>query len=177
MAMEKNAVSTIAGPIRQLFLDHGVHERFGIALLHKHMDIAPTERLVKYRHTSVPWKVGNTNVSIVDKYEGKVLPRSFRFMDGNLVRYEFKYSREHTEHPSLQGRDVDEKFLKELRDMLADRGFDQLLGLRDLDQRDPEMGVEVTEGKANIMMPRCIIPESELVPALWVFGGRRGRQV
>jgi hypothetical protein len=145
----------IVGRIRQLFLKHGVQERLGIALLHKHMEIESTERLVECRHTSSPWKVNDATSSVIDKYDGKILPRSFRLLEGNFVPYEFEYSC--TKSTTLQG-ETDYQFLKELSDMLVELGLHQLLGLRDLDQREPELNVEVTEGKANIMIPRGSVP-------------------
>lgn len=89
--------STVSGPIRDLFLNHGVHERFGVVLLHKHLDMAPTERLVEYGHTASPWTVGDATSPTVNKYEGAIVPRSFRLMGGNFVPYElwdrpFSYS-------------------------------------------------------------------------------------
>jgi hypothetical protein len=83
-------------------------------------------------------------------------------MEGNFVPYE-------RPHPAFGG-EGDVRFLKEFGGFLAEHGLDQVLGLRDLDQRDPKLNVEVTEGRANIMMPRGSVPESELIPAVWVFG-------
>ncbi|KAK4459680.1 hypothetical protein QBC42DRAFT_289295 [Cladorrhinum samala] len=61
------------------------------------------------------------------------------------------------------GRHTDGQFLKEFGNFLAEHQLDRVLGLGDLDQRDPKLNVEVTEGKANIMMPRGSVPESELI--------------
>jgi hypothetical protein len=149
-------------------LNHGVHERFGVILLHKHLDIGPTERLVEYGYTSNPWEVGDATSHVIDKYEGTILPRSFRLMEGNFVPYEFGYFHE-TRLPTFEGR-RDGQFLKKFGSFLAEHQLDRVLGLRDLDHRDPKLNVEVTEGKANLMMPRGSVPDSELVPAVWTFG-------
>ncbi|AEO56662.1 hypothetical protein MYCTH_78828 [Thermothelomyces thermophilus ATCC 42464] len=165
---ELDGESVVSGPIRQLFVSHGVHKRFGVVLLHKHLDIGPTERLVEYGHTSIPWEVGDTTSYVIDKYEGTIFPRSFRLMEGNFVPYEFGYFHERP-HPVFLG-ERDSQFLKEFGSFLAEHQLDGVLGLRDLDQRDSKLNVEVTEGKANIMMPRGSVPESELIPAVWIFG-------
>lgn len=75
-------------------LSHSVHKRFGVVLPHKHLDIEPTERLVGYGHASVPWEVGITTSHVIDEYEGIILPRSFRLMEGSFVPYEFEYFHE-----------------------------------------------------------------------------------
>jgi hypothetical protein len=41
--------------------------------------------------------------------------------------------------------------------------------LRFLDKYDPELSVEITEDKANIMIPRGSVPDSDLISALWVL--------
>ncbi|KAK4119850.1 hypothetical protein N657DRAFT_706438 [Parathielavia appendiculata] len=58
----------VCSSIRQLFLNHSVYEWFVVILLHKHVDIRPTERLVKYRYTSSPWEVGDATNHVIDKY-------------------------------------------------------------------------------------------------------------
>lgn len=165
---ELDGISTVSGPIRQLFLDHGVQERFGVILLHKHLDMEPTERLVECGCTSSPWDVGDATSPVVNKYEGTIVPRSFRLMDGSFVPYEFGYLHE-GQHPASE-EDSDAHFLQEFGRFLGEHQLDRVIGLRDLDQHDPKLNVEVTEGRANIMMPRGSVPESQLIPAVWTFG-------
>jgi hypothetical protein len=64
--------SILSGPIRQLFLDHDIHERLGVVLLHKHLDIGPIERLVEYGYTSSPWEVGDATSHAIAKYEDRI---------------------------------------------------------------------------------------------------------
>jgi len=161
-------MASIKSSIRNLFLKHGVYKELGISLLHKHFTIKPTERLVDFRNISAPWTIGDDDANdaiITHKHDGLILPRSFRLVDeGKLVPYEFDFS------------DTDwiprfnPAFISELSDLLCASGLDQILGLRILDKRESELPVEITKGKMNIMIPRGVIPESELIEALWVFG-------
>ncbi|KAF2844162.1 hypothetical protein T440DRAFT_494225 [Plenodomus tracheiphilus IPT5] len=49
-------------------------------------------------------------------------------------------------------------------------GLDQIFGLRCLNEYDPSLSIEFTEGKTNIMLVRGSVLEYELIEALWVFG-------
>ncbi|SPO05320.1 uncharacterized protein DNG_08007 [Cephalotrichum gorgonifer] len=160
-----NAKTAILGPIRDLFLKHKVHKQLGIALLHKHFPIQPTERLVDCRNISAPWDVGDDTEAITQKYDNFILPRSFRLSQGKFVPYEFDFS--DTDDLLHQ---VDQEFLSQLSSLLYQHGLDHLLGIRSLDQHSSELTVEVTEGNMNIMIRRGIVPEDELIEALWVFG-------
>lgn len=47
---------------------------------------------------------------------------------------------------------------------LHQNGLDEVLGLRLLESRDPDVSVEVTEGISNIMMPRGAVDSSSFLP-------------
>jgi len=152
----------LTGPVRQFFLDHTAYKQYGIALLHKHFPINDAERLVEYRHSSTAWKVGHEQMDVVPQYEGLIAPRSFRLYKGAAVPYEFAYSKE---TPRLNGT-----FQNMALEMLKNLSLDHIFGLRCLDEYDPNLSIEITEGKTNIMLGRGSIPQSELIEALWVFG-------
>ncbi|KPM37935.1 hypothetical protein AK830_g8613, partial [Neonectria ditissima] len=59
---------------------------------------------------------------------------------------------------------------EELSAFLRQNGLDQVLGLRLLDSRDPDVSIEVTEGTSNIMLPQGAIDGQQLIPAMWIFG-------
>lgn len=157
------AATAVRGSIRDLFLKHKAYKHLGIALLHKHFSIRPTERLVDCRSISAPWDVGNETDTSIRKYDSFILPRSFRLIQGKFVPYEFDFS--DVDSPCQ----VDRKFLSELSSLLYQHGLDQVLGIRTLDKHDSGLAVEVTEGRMNIMIRRGIVPEDELIQALWVF--------
>jgi len=52
-------------------------------------------------------------------------------------------------------------------DMLCKLGLQETFGLRYLDEYDPELSLEITEGNANIMMPRGSVTDSSVIEALW----------
>jgi hypothetical protein len=158
-----NAITAVVNPIRDLFLKHKVHKHLGIALLHKHFPIRPTERLVDCRSISAPWDIGDDTNAVTRKYESFILPRSFRVVKEKFVPYEFDFSDADSPHQ------VDQAFLSELSSLLYQHRLDQVLGLRVLDKHDSELTVEITEGNMNIMIRRGIVPENELIQALWVF--------
>lgn len=133
----------LTGPVRKYFLDHAAHKQYGVVLLHKHFPIEDAERLVECRHSSAAWKVG-TEMDVVPQYEGLITPRSFRLHKGAAVPYEFAYS---TEAPRF-----DDTFQTRALKMLENFGLDQIFGLRRLDEHDPSLSIEITEGKTNIIM-------------------------
>lgn len=60
--------------------------------------------------------------------------------------------------------------MQQLSAFLHQNRLDQVLGLRLLESRDPEVSVEVTEGTSNIMLSRGAVDGQQLIPAMWVFG-------
>lgn len=154
----------IAGAIRDIFLRHDAHRSYGVALLHKHFPIQPTERLVDIRNVSSPWETGDTTSATVVKYEGRIVPRSLRFVGEHVQPYEFEYS---AREPTAAANDV---FLQHLSGFIHSHRLENILGLRLLESRDPEVSVEVTEGTSNIMLPRGAVDAKQLIPAMWIFG-------
>jgi len=162
--LDENAKKHLFEDIRQLFLDNNVYDKYGVSLLHKHFPINETERLVDCRHTSAAWTVGHEMTDMVEKYEGFIVPRSFRFSNEGPIPYEFAFS---STKPLY-----DEAFQLKMLDMLHKLGLQEVFGLRYLDEYDPELSMEITEGNTNIMMPRGSVADSSLIEALWVFSPR-----
>ena len=160
---DQRAQVEVEGQIRSLFIDFGVYQQYGLALLHKHFTIEDDERLVEYGPSASSWKVGLEDPINASKYEGHIVPRSYRFMKGATVPYEFAFAAEPRENEDLA-------FFQSLSNMLYRLGLQELFGVRVLDNRDPQLSLEVTEGKTNIMMPRGSVPDSAVIEALWVFG-------
>jgi hypothetical protein len=160
---KKNAAEQLLGPIRQLFLDRSLYHKYGISLLHKHFPIQATERLVDYHHVASPWMVGSQTALVVPRYEGAIVPRTFRFFGGRAIPYEFSFS------ATIPPMEEHEGFLQDVSNLLREHDLDEIFGVRLLDDHDPELSMEVTEGKANIMMPVGSLPDSALTEALWVF--------
>lgn len=159
----KGARKHLETDIRQLFLDFNVHQRYGVSLLHKHFSIEATQRLVDCHHTATPWTCGDRSTSTFEKYEGHIVPRSYRFYENGTSPYEFAFRAE-------ASAPDDADFVRELGDLFEKLDLANLLGLRVLGDRDSELKVEVTEGKASIMLAPGAVPDSELIEALWIFG-------
>lgn len=143
-------------------MESEIHERYGVSLLHKHFSIEPNQRLVDYRNISMPWTVKDNNI-LVPKYEGFIIPRTFRFYNGILAPFEFDFS------PSPASINFDSEVFPRISVLLHQHGLENVLGVRSLDGYDPELSVEITEGKTNIMIRRGSVENSKLVEALWVF--------
>ncbi|OBT83185.1 hypothetical protein VE02_07712 [Pseudogymnoascus sp. 03VT05] len=78
----------IAIPFRELFLQHKVDRVICLALLHRHFDLAPKERLVEYRGTSTAWKVDNA----ADNLASHIGPSNWLLAeDGTFHPYEFDF--------------------------------------------------------------------------------------
>lgn len=141
MFKEMQAKEPLLGPIRQLFLDFGMHERYGVSLLHKHFSMEANQRLVDCRNISAPWTVKISDI-VVPKYEG-FIPRTFRFFNGILAPFEFDFS------PCSSHGDHDREFFDRISALLHQHGLKNVLGVRSLDRYDPELSVEITEGKTT----------------------------
>ncbi|KAL4961394.1 uncharacterized protein BDV14DRAFT_203844 [Aspergillus stella-maris] len=124
-----------------------------------------SQRLVDFRNISTPWTVSENDDFVVPKYKGFIIPRTFRFFHGYLTPFEFDFS-----SSSPPRSDADREFLQELSVLLHQYGLENVFGVRSLDRYDSDLSVEVTEGKANIMISRGSVKESELIEAFWVFG-------
>ncbi|KAH8878716.1 hypothetical protein GQ53DRAFT_81783, partial [Thozetella sp. PMI_491] len=74
----------VATAVRELFVRHEVDRTFGLALLHRHFELQPGERLVDYGGTSVPWHLG--------KISKDIRPCNWALGDDVIRPYEFRYS-------------------------------------------------------------------------------------
>jgi hypothetical protein len=123
-----------------------------------------TKRLVEYYNVSTPWETGHDTNVITAKYDGFIVPRSFRYREDCFQPYEFGFF---TTQPSGT---LNEQFAKDLATLLQRHGMDEILGLRALEQRNSDLSLEVTEGNANIMVVAGAVPTDSLIEALWIFG-------
>ena len=161
----KEAHQYLEGPIRQTFLDFDVQSKYGLALLHNHFPLKENQRLVDYHNTATAWSVDD-DVSVVSpKYNGQVVPRAYMFENNDIIPYEFSF---------VPATDIpvstNTKFFNALNQTLTALGLEKLFGVRDLQDYDNGLSVEVTEGDANIMLPRSdLFASADLIEALWVF--------
>jgi hypothetical protein len=60
-------------------------------------------------------------------------------------------------------------FLTEALRVIQDLGLHNVLGVRYFDKHDTQFSVEITQGNANIIVPRGALLDSQLIDAFWVF--------
>ncbi|TKA65910.1 hypothetical protein B0A55_10495 [Friedmanniomyces simplex] len=159
----RDTTTKMKGPIRDVFLKHGMHDRYGVSLLHKHFDLAPNERLVEYHDVSTPWTLSNTDDHEIPTLGGYVVPQNYKLEDGKLAPFEFAMQ---YERPN--GTDAGPEFLRDLSRVLEEHNLTNVLGLR---KRPPpsDLTLEVTQGRANIMVPPSAA-DGPAIGAFWTFG-------
>jgi hypothetical protein len=156
------------GPIRQVFLDFDVQNKYGLALLHNHFPLEGNKRLVEYHNTAMAWSVDDDSSSVSPRYNGLVVPRAYMFEGSEIRPYEFSFVPATTD--ATVSESVNTEFFDVLSKTLTNLGLDKLFGVRDLDDYDDNFPVEVTEGNANIMLPRSdSFTAEDLIEALWIF--------
>jgi hypothetical protein len=161
---KRQAKQLLEGEIRQLFLDNNVQTLYGVSLLHKHFAIEAKQRLVDYHHVATPWTFDDESSEILQKYDGYIVPRTYRFFGNRKIPYEFAFQNE------ACSMEEDADFKEQFSDLLQKLDLAHLFGLRVLGDHDPNFPVEITEGRASIMLPRGAVPDSEMIEALWTFG-------
>lgn len=163
----KEANQYLEGPIRQIFIDFGVQSKYGLALLHNHFPLKDNQRLVDYHNTATAWEVEDDVSAVSPKYNGHIVPRAYMFENNDIVPYEFSFVPGMTDIPGS----TETEFFNALNQTLTDLGLENLFGVRDLHDHDNHLSVEITEGDANIMLPRDkSYTADDLIEALWVFG-------
>lgn len=68
--------------------------------------------------------------------------------------------------PDLGSHD---EFFDALAKYLGDHELQDVFGIGSLEGHERKVNIEMTEGKANIMLPEGSIGESSLMPAFWIF--------
>lgn len=157
----RNTKKHLAGPIRDVFLKHGMENEYGVSLLHRHFDMEPKERLVEYHDVSTPW-VLDSNESVVPVLGGYVVPQNFKVDNGKLSPFEFAM-----QYDQPAGTPVPTEFVQDLAQVLDAGDLSGVLGLR---KRSPEsdLTLEVTQGRANIMVSGKG-SNMPVVEAFWTF--------
>ncbi|KAF5336445.1 hypothetical protein D9611_006607 [Ephemerocybe angulata] len=159
--------------VRQLFIDHDMHQKYGVCLLHKHFSIAPTERLVEFHHTATPWQFGTVKTaSFIPHHDGFIVPRAYLVKSSKsdeltATPYEFTY----TYDEPTPITDSERAFFTAYAALLAAYQLQGVLGVCTLG--DPEetakFPLEITEGKANIMIKGDDISKEDVIEAVWKF--------
>ncbi|KAL9057387.1 MAG: hypothetical protein Q9162_002332 [Coniocarpon cinnabarinum] len=160
----RDAHDQVYGIIAQFFVDKGVHQIYGLTLIHQNFLLKHNERLVRYQDFSTPWTFQSRANLSAFKHKGHILPRSYRFVDGKAVAYEFKFVDAWSGHISDIG-----PFMKELDVFLQQLGLPDLFGVCLLNRYSSCWTLfQFTEGRTNILMPRSQI-EKGSTELMWKF--------
>lgn len=140
---------------------YGYANKYGVALLHRHFSIDDNHRLVEHGLTSTAWNTVGDRALHVFKYGGQIVPRTRRFLDGVKVPYEFAF------HEGYIGDTHDNSdFDEEVHAFFQRHKLENVLGIRDIENRDHKYNIEVTEGKTNIMLAKGSLDKENTVTAL-----------
>lgn len=139
------ADSLVPNEIRQCFIDNKMDTTFGLALLHRHFDLADNERLVEYNGTSTPWDLSD-RPSTTSHLKPTVWGLT---SEGLLQPYEFAFAPRMT-NPVDITKDEHKDFVRKLSSLLKERKAEGLFGLCPYPGDDWKSVVEVTEGRTNI---------------------------
>ncbi|CEJ81040.1 hypothetical protein VHEMI01192 [[Torrubiella] hemipterigena] len=125
---------------KDFFVKYGMERRFGLAMMHRHFDLAPGERLVEYLGTSTPWSGSSVGMN-------EPQPSMWAFDEDGLLRpTEYHYSA-----IIVDGFDQKElEFLAKLKPELDMRGLANLFGVARYPGDNFRGSCEFTQGRANI---------------------------
>jgi hypothetical protein len=155
---------------RALFFKHNVYEELSVSLIHRHFAMKGDERLVEFGSVSTPWPGSKTGSVMA---AGHIMPRSWRFVNGKLMPYEFGFNE--------SSRDIVYKDLPNKPEFYADFGsllekhkLTDLLGLQLNTDMVDEASVkfEKTFDRANVIftVPRQgELAQKEAISAQWVY--------
>ncbi|KAF1347049.1 hypothetical protein BDV97DRAFT_400918 [Delphinella strobiligena] len=74
--------------LRDIFERYNISGSVGLSLLHKHYSIVEGEQVVEFGHVSTSWPVPPDGKVA----GGYLVPRSWRFLQHNLMPYEFGFN-------------------------------------------------------------------------------------
>lgn len=156
---EANVSGHLMQEIGQAFLKHHVNSSLGVALVHRHFDLAQHEMLVNIGNVAVPW---NTH----DDVSGLANPSSWCFTKDGVMPYEFTYGGVKVPLDDHLG-----EFLSEYHAILEKNHASHILGLCTLDGVPADGDaptMEFTSGRANITLPFDVNPsEGGATEAMW----------
>jgi hypothetical protein len=166
MFVDRNAEKYLNGPIRDVFLKHNMQDRYGVSLLHRHFSMDSDERLVEYGAISTPWTLYETDDHEIEAMGGYIVPQNYRLNDNDeLCPFEFEMQYDRPSGAS----GITPEFLHDLNQVFQEHNLSDVFGLR---KRGPptDLTLEITQGRANIMIRPLESEEQRTVPAFWAFG-------
>ncbi|OAQ98534.1 hypothetical protein LLEC1_02773 [Akanthomyces lecanii] len=145
---------------KNFFVEHGMERKFGLAMMHRHFDMDPSEKLVEYLGTSTPWAG-----SVAGMREPQ--PCMWAFDSQGLLRpTEYRYST--MTDGTFEGNELE--FAAKLKAELASRGLFHLFGLARYPGDNFAGSCEFTQGRANINLhPKDYPDDLRAFSTIWFF--------
>jgi hypothetical protein len=124
---------------------HGLEDKVGLSLLHRHFALEDGENLVELNNISTPWSADNNETSL--PVGGQILPTAWLIQDGKFMPYEFYFTPVNCSFsfksidltdPNIRG------FLEDFVEAVKDADLDGLVSLRLSPQGNFDKTLEVT---------------------------------
>jgi len=156
-----NLVVEKLGPI---FRKHGVDTKFGLAILHRHFDLAPNERLVEVNDVTTPWDVNEAAT-----VEGSITPTSWLFSGNSLVPYEYAFVDSKSATALGEQPSAFPAFIAELGTALKALKVQRYLALTAHPGPDFKGSVEFTVGRTNVSVASDRMSDHHTLEATFFF--------
>lgn len=150
---DQQGVHFVETVIKDLIVQHGLNDIFGVALLHSHFPLADGQLLVELNNVSVPWKVKKLSVAGVATYMGgEIHPTSWLLTkQDQLMPYEFSFSGADKPSAIELNDEQYQVFLQKFIAALKAANMQQIVALKLVPEVDTDGAMEVTQGNANIL--------------------------
>jgi hypothetical protein len=152
--------SVIDKSLKDLILSHGLADKFGVILVHRHSRLNPGEAMVSYNNTSSPWPS-----QVRAPCGGSIIPQSWRMKDGKLQPYEYRFV------PSRAGLNDAlgsyHSFVTEFMKTLEHHDLSSCTGLSLVPESGKEC-LEITVNSANIMIPSDQVSKQRSLPSTFL---------
>lgn len=134
----------IEGPLQALIRKYALGNTFAVSLVHRHFELKAGEKLVEFNSISTPWNVDN-------KILGGIVEPTSWVSEGEEIRpYEFSFKPRTTEPEGILN--VHKAFVEAFFGLLIEYGLQGIVGLMRLPAAGFTGGLEVTQGRSNIIL-------------------------
>ncbi|KAB2104689.1 hypothetical protein AG0111_0g7027 [Alternaria gaisen] len=136
-----------------MLVAHGVHNLFGLTLIHNHLQLEEAEKLVHVDNIAQPWDDNTARKELL----ADVVPTQWRFTESGIAPFEFSWT---GSDRSISDFDLQkhEDFLQELQAFLKLQSLLGIFGVQYLNAsalalNAKDVPVEMTRERANITFP------------------------
>jgi len=137
----ENIDELIKGPIRDVFISHGVQDTLTLYLQHRHHCVHENEAIIKVQGTA--HLMSQEEIKDIQGIGNKVVPTTW--MGPNMLPMEFSVMQNSDENPT-----VPPNLVTDLSNVLASNGCEGLFGIDTLAAKN---WTELTIGNASVVVP------------------------